>query len=111
MQVTIKDKLYKEIFSYCELNNLDVNEFINDLLKKNFMIEKYGEKPGIRKQQNSEPINEPISEPINEPIKKDVDKKTKEKFTKDVKEELIESELVNEKNQTVEPKKKHRKLT
>ena len=48
MLVEISDKLYKDIFSYCELNKLETGTFIEDLLKKYFMIEKYGEKPNVR---------------------------------------------------------------
>ena len=47
MLVEISDKLYKDIFSYCELNKLETGTFIEDLLKKYFMIEKYGEKPNV----------------------------------------------------------------
>lgn len=41
----IEKKLHDEIKQYCKLNNLKISEFINSLLKKAFMIEKYGETP------------------------------------------------------------------
>ena len=116
MKVTIKDKLYKDIVAYCELNGLEVNGFINDLLKKNFMIEKYGEKPGISKSQVSEPLNEPI----NESIKPEIDvikemekllevegKRAAREAAKDIVRKLEDDVTVT----TEQPKKKHRKLT
>jgi len=45
MFINIKDKLYKDILSYCELNDLDAEDYVNKLLQKNFNIDKYGEKP------------------------------------------------------------------
>lgn len=45
MNIEIKDKLYKDIESYCALNELDFNDYVNDLLKKAFMEEKYGDRP------------------------------------------------------------------
>ena len=50
----IDKKLYKDIKSYCELNNLKVSDFINGLLRKAFNIEKYGEKPMLIKNNNEE---------------------------------------------------------
>lgn len=48
----IQQKLLKDIKSYCEINNIDINKFINTILKKAFLIEKYGEAPNILKQNN-----------------------------------------------------------
>lgn len=41
----IEKKLYSEIKEYCKLNQLKIGDFINDLLKKAFNIEKFGEAP------------------------------------------------------------------
>lgn len=71
MKVEIKDKLYKDIVGYCETNNLDINVFINDLLRKGFTVEKYGERPEIFEQTKKVEQTKVISEPINEPIKQD----------------------------------------
>jgi len=71
MQVEIKDKLYKDILSYCVLNELDVTNFVNDLLKKQFVVEKYGERPAIFEQTKKVEQTKVISESINEPIKQD----------------------------------------
>lgn len=55
MTITINDKLYKDIDSYCKLNDLgETVKYINDLLKKSFMVEKYGEKPSIQQKESVE---------------------------------------------------------
>ena len=41
----VDKKLYEEIKEYCTLNGLKPKEYINDLLKKAFMEDKYGNKP------------------------------------------------------------------
>lgn len=134
MKVEIKDKLYKDIVGYCELNNLDVTDYVNDLLKKQFVVEKYGERPAIFEQTKkteqtkviNEPINEPISEPINEPIKQDetveipftlepvvVDYSKTEELKPEPpmikREELME--MYSQEKTQEQPKKRRRKLT
>ena len=41
----IDKKLYEDIKAYCKLNNLKVGEYVNGLLKKAFMEDKYGASP------------------------------------------------------------------
>ena len=43
--VEIDKRLYQEIKDYCKLNNLVIKDFVNKLLKKAFIIEKYGDRP------------------------------------------------------------------
>lgn len=110
MLVTIKDRLFKDIQSYCSINGLDIETYINDILKKSFMIEKYGEKPCVKSvKEKTEPINEPKKEIINEPIKTKIVENQKTKPIQIVKfrqEDIIEHEEI------AEPvKEKHRKLT
>ena len=65
----IEAKLHNEIKEYCKLNNLKVNVFINELLKKAFMKEKYGEAPFNVKPKISTELNVPeLSPSYNEPI-------------------------------------------
>lgn len=47
------NKLLNDIEIYCNFNELDVDEFANNLLRKAFMLEKYGNKPSfmIKKEQ------------------------------------------------------------
>lgn len=47
MTVEIKDKLYKDISNYCKMNHLVIKEYVNQLLTKQFMIDKYGDKPCV----------------------------------------------------------------
>jgi hypothetical protein len=101
MLVTIKDKLFKDIQSYCSINDLDVETYINDMLKKSFMIEKYGNKPGISvPKKETELINEPKKETVEKPKTKPI------QIVKFREEDIVEHE------EPVEPvKEKHRKLT
>lgn len=90
--VNIEDSLYEQIREYCKLNKLTISVFVNDLLRKTFMVEKYDEAPPFFKKNKvvvniptvrheepmsiqveveapavDEPINELVDEPINEP--------------------------------------------
>jgi len=56
MNIEIKDKLYKDIESYCTLNELDFNDYVNNLLKKTFMEEKYGDRPFAKAVQYEKPL-------------------------------------------------------
>jgi len=116
MEVKIQDKLYQEILDYCAINKLDVEIFINNVLKTRFMVEKYGERPNISSTKKAtEPINEPKKEPINEPVKQTkVEKpaKTEKPKTKPI--QVVEFRPVDIvwNDEPVKPvKEKHRKLT
>jgi hypothetical protein len=126
MQVEIKDKLYKDILSYCVLNELDVTNFVNDLLNKQFVVEKYGERPAIFEQTKKVEQTKVISESINEPIKQDetveipftlepvvVDYSKTEELKPEppmiTREELME--MYDQKEVQEKPKKKRRKLS
>lgn len=61
----IDKKLHDEIKEYCKLNNLKITQFINTLLKRAFMIEKYGETPF----QRIEDVQAPLI--FAEPLKKE----------------------------------------
>ena len=125
MQVEIKDKLYKDIVGYCETNNLDVNVFINDLLKKGFTVEKYGERPEIFEKQapNAEefkPVAENLTsittdeEPdLKEMVKAALANKTEEseEITLDSVKEVIKQAQVAEPQEEEQPKKRRRKLS
>ena len=44
MEIDVKNKLYNEIKSYCEANNIiDISKFIEKILKKGFDLEKWGD--------------------------------------------------------------------
>ena len=50
--VNIEDKLYLDIKEYCRLNKLTISVFVNDLLRKGFMVEKYDDAPPFFKKKN-----------------------------------------------------------
>ena len=51
MEIT-DSKLIREIMSYCSLNSIDVDAFVNKITKKGFTIERYGMAPVVA-QDNS----------------------------------------------------------
>lgn len=58
--ILIKEKLFNNIKQYCILNNIDINEYINDLLLKSFNEDKYGSKPPFffKKENDNQKNNE-----------------------------------------------------
>lgn len=105
------NKLLSDIESYCKLNGLDSDKFVNDLLKKAFMVEKYGEKPSFmmkKVEEKDKKTGEDIVwyQPTEE--KQPEEPKVEEAPVEPVKEETDEPEfkLVEKK----EKKSKKRKL-
>lgn len=45
INVKIQSKLYNEIKEYCELNELDIDKYVNDKIREGLMLEKYGNTP------------------------------------------------------------------
>lgn len=43
--ITIKEKLYKDLKAYCNLNNIDIEEFCNNAISKELVEQKYGDIP------------------------------------------------------------------
>ena len=71
--VNVEDRLYQDIKEYCRLNKLTISVFINDLLKKSFMVEKYDEMPPFFKKVREEFTLEQFQKEYQgepEPIKK-----------------------------------------
>ena len=56
--MNIDDYLYNDIVKYCELNNKDLNEEINNMLKIGFSIVKYGNSPfqKMKEQMKNESV-------------------------------------------------------
>ena len=65
MTVEIKDKLYKDISNYCKANHLVIKEYVNQLLTKQFMVDKYGDKPGVYMVPDK-PVEPPSAEENSE---------------------------------------------
>ena len=69
-QVEIDEKLYNDIKVYCSLNALKIKAFVNELLKKALIIEKYGETPFSSPQLHNDEQN--IAEEKQESNKTDL---------------------------------------
>lgn len=98
--ISISDRLYKDIKDYCELNSLKLNEFVESLLKKSFAVEKFGESPfdfGVKSQeavvvtpksQKAEVFEEAVAQIIEKstetmPTPEEIKDKTEEIFQKE----------------------------
>jgi hypothetical protein len=77
------NELYRNISEYCKLNNLKINKFVTELLKKQFAIEMYGDIPfGIMSnniipvktivEDNSDKQNIPVIETEEKIEKKEI---------------------------------------
>ena len=105
MDIEIKDKLYKSIKEYCEVNDLVFNDYINQLLQKEFMLDKYGERPSVIKPIEETPK---IIEITVEEKPKEEGKETKTRI-KEKKE--IENKNIDEEGEIIiKPTIKKRKL-
>lgn len=94
----IDKKLLEDIKNYCELNNLKPNKFVNDLLRKAFMVEKYGEAPPFVKKPK------PIQQEITETSEKEI--KTYETVITETKKEEEKDEIPQKNDIFVEKKPK-----
>lgn len=106
--VNIDDKLYQEIREYCRLNKLTISVFVNDLLKKTFLVEKYDDAPPFFKKKK-EPEIEPIQVDI---IRKMVEENTPQEFEQEY---LAEPEPIKkekyEKPEVISVEEKPKELT
>lgn len=100
--VNIEDKLYEDIREYCKLNKLTISVFVNDLLKKNFMVEKYDDAPPFFKKRKQE------EDAIHEDFSVDYTIQNEGKKKEYVKPEVIS---VEEKKEELSPKEKARLKT
>lgn len=74
--ILINENLYHDIKEYCQINDLKFGDFVDDLIRKSFMVEKYGDAPfsHLKKQEEipeqiQAVINEHWDELINDEIK------------------------------------------
>ena len=49
MEFLLKDRLSKSVQEYCSTNNLDINDYLNDLIEKSHFSNVYGEQPSFIK--------------------------------------------------------------
>ena len=127
--VQIEDELYNDIKEYCKLNKLKIGSFINEILKKSFLVEKYGDTPftNFSKKmaiETMESIPKPIQDVIDNHFSEMLDEnkvievpdELKPEFEKNIKEVLVQPEPlytiedVVKTNETLTNKPKKRKL-
>lgn len=104
----IDKELYKEIKEYCDLNGIKPKEYVNSLLRKAFIEDKYGKTP----------FNRPTSE-MTEEAKEKTEEVTvttfipKEKIEEEAREILKNDEVIEEivKGKQEEVKSKKRTIT
>ena len=69
--IKISEKLYKDLSSYCDINNIDVKNFCENAIKKELINQKYGDIPfGIIDEPKDKQVIEQESIPIT-PISKE----------------------------------------
>jgi hypothetical protein len=92
MEININnDRLVKDIRKYCELNSLNVEDYISSLLKKAFMLEKYGERPplyGVKTSKETPVEVEREKKETTYTVEVEIPKKKKRKATTKKKEEI-----------------------
>jgi hypothetical protein len=72
--IELDKKLHKDIKEYCQLNGLVMKDFVNKLLKKAFMVEKYGDKPFAEPKMSNlekeaiEKIKDMVEDQVDLPI-------------------------------------------
>lgn len=69
--IELDKRLHKDIKEYCQLNGLVMKDFINKLLKKAFMVEKYGDKPFAEPKMSN--LEEEAIEKIKDMVEGQVD--------------------------------------
>lgn len=109
--MTIDSKLSRDISSFCSLNGIDEDKYLNELLKKAFMLDKYGDRPPVygatpkRLEEIPETKKKIIS---NYEFTFEFKEKSKRTSVKRVKPEVMEEIKTEE---TEKPKEKRRKLS
>ena len=56
--IILNKRISKPIEEYCKINNLDINEYINELIEKAHVSHVYGEQPSILKPKKEQPVLE-----------------------------------------------------
>lgn len=101
MIIKISEELETDIKLYCKLNNIiDVDEYVNKILKQGHIIEKYGSSPVIKEkviESSVNPINTELSKDLNEYVA--LNEKLKTELTDALNlSEKLNKELETEKN-------------
>lgn len=65
----IDKKLHEEIKEYCKLNGLKTSEYVNSILKKAFMMDKYGVSP-FKRAEDSVIGNDAFEKAVNDEVRR-----------------------------------------
>ena len=105
--INIEDKLYQDIKEYCKLNKLTISVFVNDLLKKNFLVEKYNDAPPFFKKKEPESIKVKTQEEFRQEMLNEPEPVKKEPY---VKQEVISMEEKKDEAALTEREKARRRV-
>lgn len=98
--IEIDKKLHKDIKEYCQLNGLIMKDFVNKLLKKAFMVEKYGDKPFSSNNVVVTPYVPTLEVTIEEPA--NLPPITNEKILEKYRKPFAEPEMSNLEKEAIE---------
>lgn len=106
--MVIDKKLEEDIKQYCKLNKLNVKEYVTEILRKAFLVDKYGESPFGGKPK---PIPEETEKKNNSYVLELEIENPKDDESDIPVEEIVETVEKNiEAEKTVEKKPKRRKI-
>lgn len=101
MLVEVEDRLYNDMVAWCGVNNIDIVNYINNIIRKQLALDKYGDL-NEKLSKKEEPKEEPTITVVEEP-----------KVAVSVEEQPIQVECVQseepETMEVVKPKKVTRK--
>lgn len=110
------DKLFEDIVAYCKINNLKIGAFVTEILRKQFMLEQYGDipfgdfeevKPVLTPDyKQPEPILPVLPMNYEEPIAIDTNKTVDNDFYSNITKETVEEAVKETQKQTSKPKKR-----
>ena len=58
MNIILNKRILKSVSEYCKTNNLDINEYLNDLIEKAHVSHVYGEQPAFIKPKEEKKVLE-----------------------------------------------------
>ena len=71
MDIILNKRVSKIVEEYCKINNLDINEYLNELIEKAHVSHVYGEHPSFIKPKQEKPVLE--DEKNNVDLEKEVE--------------------------------------
>ena len=105
ISIELDDRQYRDIESYCDMNNIKVNDYLTDIITEKHMLNKYGDlneimsvsieedKTKIKKRGRPKKDAEPLSEieAVVEEKKEDTNEEKKNKMVEITKNREVET--------------------